>query len=152
VIVHRIEKARRIGSAFTGEGARIAGGRWNPVGVSAVYCSDSLALAALEVFVHLGHEGRSLAFVSFRVEIPDDTRIERVDPLPPGWRAEPPVASSQEVGYRWARTGATAVLLVPSAIVPGEFNALLNPTHADFRRVAVGKPEPFSFDPRLWKS
>ncbi len=117
-----------------------------------VYCSASLALAALEVFVHLSYEGWHISFVSFRIDIPDRVKVDAAAPLPRNWREEPPGMPTQEVGYKWMRGGASAALMVPSAIVPSEFNVLLNPAHRDFQSITMGKPEPFSFDPRMWKA
>ena len=148
---HRIAKARHAGTAFSGEGARIAGGRWNRPGEAVVYASASLALAAIETFVHLGDDALHIQFVHFRIEIPDSVRIQRGRRPPPGWRAEPPEESSMRYGSRWLRQARTAVLEVPSAIVPSEMNYLLNPAHPDFRRITVGRPLPFVIDPRTWK-
>ncbi len=148
---HRIVKARHARTAFSGEGARIAGGRWNRPGEAVVYASASLALAAIETFVHLGDDALHIEFVRFRIGIPDSVAIQRGRRLPPGWRAEPPEEASMRYGSRWLRQARTAVLEVPSAIVPSEMNYLLNPAHSDFRLVRVGRPLPFVFDPRLWK-
>jgi RES domain-containing protein len=148
---YRIVKARHARTAFSGEGARIAGGRWNRPGEAVVYASASLALAAIETFVHLGEDALHIEFVHFRIEIPDEVGIQRCRRPPPGWRAEPPEESSMRYGSRWLRQGRTAVLEVPSAIVPSEMNYLLNPAHPGFRRIRVGRPLPFLFDPRMWK-
>lgn len=149
--VYRIVKARHARSAFDGEGARVAGGRWNRPGEAMVYTSASLALAAIENFVHLGEDGLHIRFVYFKAAIPADLTIQRRVRLPPNWRAEPPEEPSMRYGSAWLRTGRTAVLQVPSAIVPSEKNYLLNPRHPDFRRIRIGKPLPFVFDPRMWK-
>jgi RES domain-containing protein len=69
--------------------------------------------------------------------------------LPPGWQAEPAPPSLQSIGDDWAAAKVSAVLQVPSAVIPDESNFLLNPAHADFSKVAIGKPAPFPFDPRL---
>ena len=148
---YRIVKARHARAAFTGEGARIAGGRWNRPGEGVVYTSGSLALAAIETFVHLGEDGLHIRFVSFRVEIPEELAIERCTRPPAGWRAEPPDEASMRYGSAWLRRGRTAVLEVPSAIVPSERTFLLNPRHADFARIRIGRPTPFAFNPRMWK-
>jgi RES domain-containing protein len=148
---YRIVKARHARTAFSGEGARIAGGRWNRPGDAVVYVSASLALAAIETFVHLGEDAVHLRFVHFRIDIPDDVPIERCRRPPARWRAEPPEAPSMRYGSTWARRGRTAVLEVPSVIVPSEKNYLLNPRHRDFARLRVSRPAPFVFDPRMWK-
>jgi RES domain-containing protein len=150
-IAYRIVKARHARTAFSGAGARIAGGRWNRPGDAIVYASGSLALAAIETFVHLGDDGLRIRFVYFAAEIPDRLAIERCRKPPPNWRAEPPADASMDYGSRWFRDGRTAVLEVPSAIVPSETNYLLNPLHPGFRRIRIGRARPFVFDPRMWK-
>jgi RES domain-containing protein len=150
-VAHRIVKARHAQAAFSGDGARIAGGRWNLPGDAVVYASASLALAAIETFVHLGDDGLHLAFMSFRIEIPEVIPIQRCRKPPPGWRAEPPEEASMRYGSAWVRRGRHAVLEVPSAIVPSESNLLLNPLHPDFSKIRIGRARPFLFDPRMWK-
>lgn len=151
IVAYRIAKARYRHVAFSGEGARIAGGRWNFPGARVVYCSDSLALAAMELFVHIGDEGLAIRFVYFRILIPSGVRIDRCAKPPRRWRAEPPQEPSMRYGSAWIARGRTAVLEVPSAIVPLERNFLLNPLHPDFKRVQIDTAKPFVFDPRMWK-
>jgi RES domain-containing protein len=148
---YRIVKARHARTALSGEGARLAGGRWNFPGEVVVYASASLALAAVETFVHLGEDSLALRFVYFRIQIPDGIAIRHCRRPPANWRAEPPAEASMRYGSRWLRSGRTAVLEVPSAIVPSERNYLLNPAHADFARLRVSNALPFLFDPGMWK-
>jgi RES domain-containing protein len=150
-LAYRITKARYARQAFSGEGARLAGGRWNLPGGVMVYTSSSLALAAMETFVHLGEEGLALRLVYFRIEIPDEIAIERCARPPSHWRQEPPAMPSMRYGSNWLRRGGSAVLEVPSAIVPIETNYLLNPQHSDFAKIQIGRPTPFAFDSRMWK-
>lgn len=116
-----------------------------------MYASASLALAAIETFVHLGEDAVHIRFVYFRIDIPDAVTLERCRRLPTRWRAEPPEEPSMRYGSAWVRRGRTAVLEVPSVIVPSEKNYLLNPDHPNFARLRVGRPTRFVFDPRLWK-
>jgi RES domain-containing protein len=136
-----------------GEGARQAGGRWNHRGVAVVYTSATLSLAALEYFVHLDPADVPGDLVAIPAEIPDTlTRREiTADSLPANWQAYPAPDQLANLGTAWVRARTTAVLIVPSAIVPQERNVLLNPGHPDFRRIRLGAPAPFSFDPRLWR-
>lgn len=139
-------------TAFSGEGARKAGGRWNQQGTAVVYVSGSIALAALEAFVHLQRAAARLRHVVFRVEIPDGVVIDLdAKTLPRNWREEPPPDSTKKIGTDWANSSASAVLRVPSVIAPAEHNFVLNPAHPDFKTLNISKPEPFSFDPRMWK-
>jgi RES domain-containing protein len=153
IVAWRLVKERQADAAFTGEGARLYGGRWNHRGTTVVYLSGSLSLAALELFVHLGPDDIHLRLVSFRVEIPQNIQIDIVEPsiLPRDWRNEPPPDSTKEIGTRWSESGRAAVLRVPSVITPVESNFLLNPRHSAFERIKIGDPQPFSFDPRMWK-
>lgn len=148
-VAYRIVRKRRAAAAIDGEGASKYGGRWNSKGIRMVYASETRALAALEVLVHIDRD-IPVAWVVLRCGIPDKL-IEVLPPsaLPDGWRDEPPSAASRRVGDRWAREGRSAVLRVPSTVVPMEHNYLLNPAHRDMRRIVVGRPEPFAFDPRL---
>lgn len=153
ISIWRIDKRRHADSAFSGEGAALYGGRWNPQGVRVVYASQTLALAALEKFVHLEGVAAGISFVSFKIEIPDSVRIRHLEPanLPRNWRSVPAPASTRETGLNWARKGESAVLRVPSTVIPSEYDYLLNPQHPDFESLKISKPAAFSFDPRLWK-
>jgi RES domain-containing protein len=152
ILAWRIAKRAHAKTAFSGEGARIAGGRWNLPGYAMIYASSTLALAAMETFVHLGEEGLSIAFLSFRIEIPESVEVIRCERPPRGWRAEPPGQASMRYGTAWLREGKSAVLDVPSAIVQEERNLLLNPGHPDFAKIVIHRPKAFAFDPRMWKS
>jgi RES domain-containing protein len=145
----RIAKAKHALSAFTGEGAAKVGGRWNSRGVPVVYTSGTKALAALETLVHL-NPPVLLKYVAIRIEF-DERHILRAafKDLPSDWRVEPPPNSTKQFGDAWVRAGRSAVLALPSVIVPGEPNFLLNPAHSDFKRISIGTPEEFAFDPRL---
>lgn len=146
----RIVKKRHMLTAFSGEGARAYGGRWNFPGVPMVYAAHTRALAALESLAHFGGAERRLQFVTFEIEIPDRLamRIELAS-LPRDWRRAEPGATTQAMGSEWQAKGRSAALLVPSVHVPQEFCVLLNPEHPDTDKILVAYPEPFSFDERL---
>jgi len=150
VTAWRIAKPKHARTAFTGEGARLFGGRWNNPGTSIVYTAQSQSLAVLEMLVHLDSPQLLEKYVLFEVGI-DDSLITHVDPsrLPRTWRADPSPARVRAIGDDWVDTGASAVLRVPSALVTTENNFLLNPRHKDFSSIRVGKPMPFRFDSRL---
>jgi RES domain-containing protein len=149
----RIVKAKHAASAFDGEGARRYGGRWNPRGTPVVYLGGTLSLAALETFVHLAPEDARLALVAIEVVVPDSVKIIELatKTLPPDWRNEPPPHATQAIGLDWVKRNETALLRVPSIIVPREFNYLLNPHHPAFAKLKVQPPVPFGFDSRMWK-
>jgi RES domain-containing protein len=140
-------------NAFDGEGARRFGGRWSHAGTAIVYVSERLSLAALELFVHLARAATHLRFVAIAVEIPDAVAVKKLDrsALPKDWRAEPPTDATKQIGTNWAKRMEAAVLDIPSVIIPGESNFILNPAHPEFRRLKIAPPAPFSFDPRMWK-
>ncbi len=146
----RIVKARHAAEAFSGEGPRRYGGRWTSPGVAVVYTAEHASLAVLEVLVHLGSSGLLPSYIIARCEF-DPKWTERIssDDLPRDWRISPPMQSLREIGDRWVSEGRSAVLDVSSAVLPIERNYLLNPAHADFKRVVVAEPTPFAFDPRL---
>jgi RES domain-containing protein len=145
----RIVKAKHAGTAFSGEGAARTGGRWNSRGVAVVYTSSTKSLAALETLVHLNPPIR-FKYVAIPVNF-DHALVEFVPPktLPKNWRVEPPPPSSNRTGDAWVLGGRSAVLALPSVIVSGEPNFLLNPAHPDFKKISIGKPERFPFDSRL---
>lgn len=118
-----------------------------------VYTSATASLAALEYFVHLAPTEAPDDLVLIAADIPTELSMSVVEParLPAEWRTYPAPESLAELGAEWVRSAATPVLQVPSAVVPQERNYLLNPAHLDFARIAIAAPEPFSFDPRLWK-
>jgi RES domain-containing protein len=146
----RIVKRKRAKAAFSGEGARLYGGRWNNPGVAMVYTAGAQSLAALEIVAHLGSTELLERYVVFEVKL-DESAIVVVDDsqLPRNWRADPPPAKVRAIGDAWAAARASVVLQVPSVIVPAENNYLLNPRHPGFSRLLIGKPFPFRFDPRL---
>lgn len=145
----RIIKEKHAATAFTGEGAAKAGGRWNSRGVAVVYTSSTKSLDALESLVHL-NPPVIFKYVPIRIEFAD-TPVETVPlaALPRDWRLEPPPPAAKHVGDAWARAGRSAILALPSVIVSGEPNYLLNPAHPDFKKISIGKPGHFAFDPRL---
>ena len=145
----RLVKTRYSANAFDGEGPRLYGGRWNSQGVRVAYGSESVALATLEVLAHLSTTrvlgSYSLASIRFPEEL-----IVSLDPasLPASWRTYPPPPEVQAVGDQWAAAGGSAVLRVPSVIVPDSSNYLFNPEHPDFARMVVDPPAPYVWDPR----
>ena len=146
----RIAKARYASTAFDGEGARVNGGRWNSVGVRVAYASQSIALASLEVMVGL-QKSRLLPAYSLVSAQVDEAGVEVLPfpALPANWRSHPPAPESQAIGDLWIAEQRSLVLRVPSAIIDGEFNYLLNPAHPEFGGVTISPPAPFAFEPRL---
>ena len=146
----RLVQARWAASAMSGDGARLAGGRWNPRGRAAVYLAESRALAALEIMVHAPRESLQLEWRLFEVEVPGDC-IQQADPadLPPDWRRLPQSPLAQRYGEAWLRSGQALALRLPSVIIPQESTLLLHPDHPARSRLRVTGPLPFPFDTRL---
>ena len=143
----RILKRRFVGSAFSGEGARRYGGRWNSTGVPVVYTSSAISLAILEWRANLTQWPAPPSVI---IEVAfDASQVWSPLKLPADWKRWPCPKTTAAVGDNWVRSGISAVLKVPSAVVPEEFNYVLNPAHPDFGRISIGKPRVFKADPRL---
>lgn len=149
VTAWRIVKKALPARAFDGEGARLHGGRWNGRGHAVVYTSGSVALAMLEILAHTSRSALR-GFVVIPAQF-DERLVEALDraALPSRWRAFPAPAALARIGNEWIRERRSAVLKVPSALVPSEPNYLLNPAHPDFAEIRIGAPEALQVDRRL---
>jgi len=147
--VWRLVTARYANSAFSGEGARLYGGRWNRKGIPLVYTAASQSLAMLEMLVQ--DQPLRARYVMIEARIPKGIAIDRIgiEDLPGDWRSIAAREKLRSIGSDWAIKGAAAVLAVPSAVIPDETNYLLNPLHADFKRIKPGRPRKFQTDLRL---
>jgi RES domain-containing protein len=145
----RLTKTKLLPGAWDGQGAKKSGGRWNSAGIAVVYTSGTLSLALVEVLVHIP-SGILPAYSAVRVDFDESmvTAVERGE-LPANWRDHPPPPETRVIGDRWIADGNSAVLMVPSVVVPNEFNYVLNPLHPAFADIRIGDPMPFPFDPRL---
>ena len=141
--------ARFADSAFTGDGARRYGGRWNPKGTAVVYTAGSLSLAMLELLVQ--DQPLRAHYVAIPVDIPSDLAGERIqaDELPPDWTEPAGRDTLHRIGADWVRRQDTALLAVPSAVIPIETNYLLNPLHPDLKLLAIGEQRDLVTDLRL---
>lgn len=146
----RLVSVQRAGTAFDGEGSYRYGNRWNHAGTRVVYLAQSTSLAALEVLVHAESYAELPEYRAFPVEFDPELVLDLLE-VPPDWQQSPAPSSTRSLGSRWASEGQTALLRVPSAVVPWEYNYLLNVQHPDHTRVRIGQPRVFSFDPRLDK-
>jgi len=150
LVVWRLSKRKYAASAFSGEGGLYVAGRWTPKGHRAVYTSESLALASLEVFVHA--ETNNIPLVAIRAQIPDPLIAEiPAEQLPQNWQDTEAYPQLQAIGDLWLQELAAPILKVPSAIVPVEYNYILNPTHPGLH-ILTEPPVTFQFDRRMWKS
>lgn len=148
--VWRVVKAKYAKEAYSGKGACDYGGRWNSEGVFMVYASDSLALAVLEILVG----GIPLLLLESYIKISAQIEVsEIIEPksLPVDWDETPAGESTKVIGDKWIKSEESAVLKVPSVVVPEEFNYLINPFHKNVSNVIVGNPEKLKLDKRLLK-
>lgn len=137
--------------SLAGDGGLRVSGRWHTRGRRVVYCAENPAAALLEILVHFEIEIRDLPARSrlLKLEVPDDVQVERVllDELPRDWLDKN--EATRTIGDAWLATGSTALLTVPSAIVPQTLNVLLNPAHQDARRMVIVQASEHLIDPRL---
>lgn len=138
---------------LSGVGASITGARWNSKGIEVIYTAQNRALAMAEVVVHVTLATLPSGFVMLTIFIPDDIVIEMIDvkKLPVGWNSFPELVDTQKIGDEFLRSKKSAVLKVPSAVVQGDYNYLLNPFHDDFNKIKIIKQEDFPFDKRIFK-
>lgn len=143
----------QFGGELSGKGSSLQGARWNSVGVELVYAASNRSLAMAEVAVHLTLATLPSDFLMMTIFVPDDIdmiRIKEKD-LPAGWNEFPYRISSQIVGDTFARSNQACLLQVPSAVVQGEHNILINPKHKDFRRIKIVEKVTFPFDKRIFE-
>ena len=141
---------------MTGTGAKLTGGRWNERDVAVVYAAEHRSLACLETMAHLNAGGLPLNRYLVEVTIPDEIWKAREEhdaaSLPVGWDARPSSRTSIGWGTTWLRSRRTAVLVVPSVIVPEERNVIINPHHPDSAGITARKQRLWTYDPRLAKA
>ncbi len=148
--VWRLVKTKYARTAFDGEGARLYGARWSSVGTRVAYAASNSALAVLEVLVHLENVEVLDSYSLVRASLPDAlvTALPSAS-LPNGWNHWPAPPAVQAVGDAWVLANESLALEVPSAIVPGGSNLLINPAHKDFAKFVVERVERYRFDARL---
>lgn len=150
--VYRLAKFK-FSQDLSGKGAEVAGGRWNSKGTALVYTCESRALCTTEIAVHtpLGIIPDDYHLIT--IALPKNIKVKEISlpSLPDDWKTFPHSNATQEIGDQFGQAGAYLVLKVPSAVVQGDFNFLLNPRHKDFNSVKIVATEPFEFDKRLFK-
>ena len=148
--VWRLERKKYAATAFTGEGARLYGNRFNSKGTPVIYAAESLPLALLETLVGLTDYGQLYQYVFFRAELPERCIEDLIaGALPSGWDAHPPTPVSKRIGDAWAASERSLALRVPSVVVPYSYNYLINPAHPAFEEVQVHEAETLPVDKRL---
>lgn len=149
--VYRLVKNSRRADAFSGAGGVHAHSRWTSRGRPVVYVAESLSLALLEFTVHHRRRNWIPASVMVSATLPETLAIESIEinQLPNDWRIENAPTELRKLGDAWLARNQTAVLRVPSAIVPEECNYLINPSHPDFHRIEISRPVEYIIDGRL---
>jgi RES domain-containing protein len=151
---YRIVKKELETGAFSGDGAAEHPGRWNHRGYRVVYTAESRSLASLEIMVNMGRESTErFRYSVFTVTVPERVKIAHlnVSDLPSRWRGARHLDATKDIGTLWLKGVSSAVLSVPSSVIPSERDYLLNPVHPDFVKITISAPESFSFDSRLLK-
>ena len=151
-LAYRVLRKPYARTPFDGEGSYRFGGRWSSPGVRLAYASEYQSLAMLEYFVHLDKEDPPADLVLAIAEIPGELIHERVEmkTLPANWRAPAALPALTRFGDEFVARAQHCVLLVPSALAPGENNCLINPAHADFQRIVIRGSEQLDYDPRMF--
>ena len=151
MIVYRLTKSK-YANDLSGKGAELAGGRWNSKGVALVYTGESRALCTAELAVHIPLGILPDNYVLVGINIPEDCVISKInkDDLDPDWKLYPHPDSTQNIGDHFVSENRYLVLKVPSAVVPGDYNWLINPAHKDAHNIKIIETVPFEFDERLF--
>ncbi len=153
MVAYRIAKREYI-EDLSGEGARLHGGRWNRKGTAVVYLAENRALATVEYLVHVPLSLLPVDLYIAEISLPARAEIEEVrsKALPANWATHPPPAALAEIGEEWITRNETLVLRVPSAVVQGECNLLINPKHQHAKQIKIVSSDPMQIDARLLKS
>lgn len=149
--VFRLQRARH-GADLSGMGAAMRGARWNSTGTEIIYTSANRALAMSEIAVHFTYATLPADFMMFTIYIPDtiSVRVVQISELPATWNSNPPPITCQTLGNDFVRRNEHCLLKIPSAVVPGDFNVLINPAHREYENIQVLARTPFPFDYRLF--
>lgn len=152
MLVFRLSK-QSYADSLNGKGASISGGRWNNKGTSIIYTASNRALAMAEVLVHLSLSRLPENYLMLSIHIPDGISIQRItgEELPHSWNTFPYPSICQKVGDSFIKESKYCILQVPSAVVQGDFNYLLNPMHNEFKEITIAEREPFPLDNRLFR-
>jgi len=150
--VFRLSK-KKYAHELSGKGAAKFGNRWNSKGTEIIYSAESRALAMAEVAVHLSLATLPGDFVMMEIDVPNIIRLEILDlnKLPNNWRNHPPTTVTQKIGDEFIDSLGFCVLKVPSAVVEGDFNYLLNPYHSQFKKIKIHHVSDFLFDKRIFE-
>ncbi len=144
---------QKYAEVLNGKGAAKSGNRWNTKGTEIIYTAESRALAMAEVAVHLTIASLPKNYVMMEIEVPENIAIKSISvtELNSNWTNHPPNVTTQKIGDNFIDSSAYCLLKVPSAVVQGDFNYLINPHHEDFKQIKVFEITRFPFDQRMFK-
>ncbi len=137
---------------LSGKGAAIHGGRWNSVGTEIIYAASNRSLAMAEVTVKLDSYELTKDFFMLTVYIPDNSKTIKLssEELPDNWNSFPHISETQYIVDNIVKENKYCIIQVPSVVVFGEHNYLINPEHKDFRKIKIIDSVKFPFDDRLF--
>jgi len=143
----------KFAAVLSGKGAALKGARWNSIGVELIYTATNRSLAMAEVAVHLSLATLPPDYVIMQLHIPDDISLQKINTatLPLNWNAFPHPPETQAIGDAFIYSNEYCVLQIPSAVTQGDYNLLINPNHADFKRIKIISTEKFTFDQRMFR-
>ena len=149
MIIFRLANGDHIND-LSGTGAKMYGGRWNSIGQVALYTTQNISLAILEILVHVKKYKRPPDYHLITISIPDNIKPAIIQPgkLKKTWKDDP--AYSQFMGDTFLKSKEYLVLKVPSVIVEQEYNYILNPAHTDATKIKIISSSLFEFDKRLY--
>ncbi len=152
MIVYRISTKKRIEN-ITGVGAKLAGGRWNPKGLPALYTASNSSLAILETLVHVDFDLLPLDLFIAEIKIPDTNSIQVIkkEDLPKNWSTYPSPDILKQIGKNWIVKNEFLILKVPSSVNQNEFNFIINPNHELFSSIKIIQTYSYKIDDRLKK-
>ena len=144
---------KKYANQLNGRGAAKYGNRWNSKGVEVVYTAESRALAMAEIIVHLNLAILPSDYMMLQIEIPSEIKIQvlNIESLSENWNVYPQYMETQKLGDEFIDAFEACVLKVPSAVVQGDFNYLINPHHPEFKKIEIINATPFPFDKRIFQ-
>jgi len=149
-LLYRVSRSK-YARDLSGEGARLGGGRWNIKGSAIVYTAENRSLAAMEALIHMMSADFLIGRKMVSIGVPESIIPLEINiaSLPADWRNYPPSLNTATIGSKWAMSGESLLLRVPSAIIPHEFNILINPAHPEIKSVKIVDVDDFNYDDRL---
>ncbi|MCB0737522.1 MAG: RES family NAD+ phosphorylase [Bacteroidetes bacterium] len=149
--VYRLSKSK-YATDLSGKGAELSGGRWNSKGIPMLYTAESRALCMVEVAVHLPLNIVPADYQIITLNIPGSVEVKIImeSDLPTNWNLLAYGPATQQIGDDFIKEGKCAILKVPSAIVKGDFNFLVNPHHKNSELIKIDSVADFMFDQRLF--